>query len=543
MDPGFTLPDTVQCGLCKNNIVQNYCDFCHVNLCKLCIGEHISNDYDKHKVVPFQERKSSLIFPTCKLHSNKTSHLQCKSCDALLCVLCIASDEHKGHDFIVLEDIYKTKKECIEKDTREIKKAIAPTYEEIRNELFDKIANLDGEYEAIIKVISEQGEKWHTEVDTVIIKMKNEITWIKKKHRNLLERHLNEIKYIEYLLRENLSALKELEESNVVAAIVEYRSRINEFNKLPPKVQVTLPTFDPKQIIGDQFYEMFGSLKPFFSTIDKDGYKMKFPEGSKVIHTFNTGYRELRSISFYKKGKIWTSARIGDIKCFSNGGKCRKTITTKSKEPPSDITVKSGGELVYCDINSKTLNEMKDGQIEEIIRFKGWKPSNLCVTSIGDFLVTLYNDDMTQSKIIRYSGSSEKQTIQFDNGGKPLYSVNSKIKYITENRNHDICVADHGASAVVVVNQYGKLRWRQTGHFSGDTKKSFEPYGITTNSQSQILTADCDNHYILILDQNGQFLRYIEDVKNPYSVCVDNLDNLYVAEYLTGNVKVIKYLK
>lgn len=135
MDPGFTLPDTVRCGLCKNSIVQNYCDFFHTNLCKLCIGEHIPNDYDKQNVVPFQERKSTLIFPICKSHSDKTCHLQCKSCDAFICVLCIASDEHKGHDFIVLEDIYKTKKECIEKDIGEIEKVIAPTYEEIKNEL------------------------------------------------------------------------------------------------------------------------------------------------------------------------------------------------------------------------------------------------------------------------------------------------------------------------------------------------------------------------------------------------------------------------
>lgn len=72
--------------------------------------------------------------------------MQCKSCDALICVLCIASDEHKGHDFIVLKDIYKTKKECIEKDTREIEKFIAPTYEEIKNELIYQIASVDREY-------------------------------------------------------------------------------------------------------------------------------------------------------------------------------------------------------------------------------------------------------------------------------------------------------------------------------------------------------------------------------------------------------------
>lgn len=102
--------NALRCDICKENIVQNYCDFCHVNLCKPCIGEHISDEYDKHKVVSFQERRKTLIFPKCNLHSPKKCYLQCKSCNLVICVLCIASDEHKGHDFIVLEHIYNTKK-------------------------------------------------------------------------------------------------------------------------------------------------------------------------------------------------------------------------------------------------------------------------------------------------------------------------------------------------------------------------------------------------------------------------------------------------
>uniref|UniRef100_K1R2Q3 Uncharacterized protein n=1 Tax=Magallana gigas TaxID=29159 RepID=K1R2Q3_MAGGI len=48
-----------------------------------------------------------------------------------------------------------------------------------------------------------------------------------------------------------------------------------------------------------------------------------------------------------------------------------------------------------------------------------------------------------------------------------------KIKYITENRNHDICVADCGAGAVVVVNQDGELRWRYIGHPSVTKNEPF----------------------------------------------------------------------
>lgn len=51
MDPRSSAQDLHRCGLCEIAIVHTYCDFCHVNLCKPCIGDHISDGYDKHKIV------------------------------------------------------------------------------------------------------------------------------------------------------------------------------------------------------------------------------------------------------------------------------------------------------------------------------------------------------------------------------------------------------------------------------------------------------------------------------------------------------------
>ncbi|XP_061168997.1 uncharacterized protein LOC133178271 [Saccostrea echinata] len=230
-----------------------------------------------------------------------------------------------------------------------------------------------------------------------------------------------------------------------------------------------------------------------------------------------------------------------------------KTFTKTVNNSPPGTEIETIGNFAYLYtaildaplrdfVENGTVNIVKNEKTEEVIRLQNWNPLTICTTSSGDLLVIMEREDET--KLVRYSGSTEKKSIQFDDKGKPLYLPGSLFKHITENRNRDICVADNGFHAIVVVNMTGKLNFRFTGPTPSLKNNLLSPRGIIADSQSHNLTAAYCNNCVYIIDQGGQFLRYIEcGLSEPWGLCTDTNNNLFVAEYTNRQVKKIKYLQ
>lgn len=549
MDTDKSLQDIVRCHICEDHVPSLHCAICDTHLCNDCEWEHISDESEKHKIVSFRMRRS---YRKCPNHFAEVCERYCEQCDKPVCVKCLFSKKHKRHDIIDIATRLENKKEALQRDLQELEQSLYPSYGEIANSIPVQKTQLQENIDESLKAIDTHEEYLHREIHSHHMKMKSDLNEIKSKQTAILIKHEDEIRHMMSEITKSIADLKKMMGSNDIFLISDYISRNEEFRKLPSKVAVSLPSFIPP-VVNRELYQQFGSLSLASFKTEQHGYAADSPGAEcsspdrpligvpRVITELSTEYEQLRGVCCQRDNKIWTCGYDNTLKLYNLHGELKETLTIRLQTRPWDIAVTNSGDLVFTSDLDRTVNIVNNTQIKVIIRLREWRPNGVCSTYIGDLLVVMVNDNK-ETKVVRYSDSSEKQSIQYDDKGRQLYSTEG-TKYICENRNLDICVSDYRAFAVVVVNRAGKLRFKYAGLIS-KSRKSFKPFGITTDSQSQILIADFDSNRIHILSKDGQFIRYIDncDLYGPWGLCIDTKDNLFVAENSIGRVKKIQYL-
>ena len=81
---------------------------------------------------------------------------------------------------------------------------------------------------------------------------------------------------------------------------------------------------------------------------------------------------------------------------------------------------------MYTDYYDRSINLVSGTHIQTLVTIQEWRPLGLCSTSSGDLLVILDSDDDKQTKVVRFSGSKQKQSIQW--GTKVSHSIQLVMK-------------------------------------------------------------------------------------------------------------------
>ncbi|XP_022311816.2 uncharacterized protein LOC111117043 [Crassostrea virginica] len=549
--------DVITCDLCDKP-TQQFCNSCQVNLCETCVKKH--RDQFKslpHDIVPFLERIIQLVFPECRDHTGQRCELNCKKCNTPVCVKCIASGPHKGHDVEELTETHENKVRKIKSDTEELKAKIIPKYQNEDQKIGNAIIKTKSKIEDLGKKSKKLRKLWHQEVDNIFDKIESMSQSLGEENLNALQGYHHKIRNLISEINTIVKQNEKLSISNNLLKVNKYHSKINEYQDFPEHTDLHFPFLDSNIDEGKELSIEIGGYRVTLKEMSQPNLSTdvsrlttgigELMDKVRVIATIPTTRNYLDGIACVGEAEAWLFGESETITRIDIHGAVKDTVTSTCLLGPYDISVTRGRELIYSDLISKTVNIVRDRKSKTLITPpRGWTPWRLSCTRSGDVLVHVFKESGPQrkNKIIRYQGQNIKEEICNDGQGNLIFKDGGYSLYMSENNNGDVCVSDINADTVVVVDKTGRVRFRYDGT-PARREKSFDPRGIVTDALSQIIVTDYNNNCLHILDQNGQFLSCVDDcgLEKPVGLSVDSEGRLWVGLCDKGEIKVIEYLQ
>ncbi|XP_022304276.2 uncharacterized protein LOC111111534 isoform X3 [Crassostrea virginica] len=556
--------DVVTCDLCDKSTKQ-FCNSCQVSLCETCVEEHRDEFKSlSHEIVYFLERKSQLVFPGCKDHPGQRCEVHCNNCDGPVCVKCILSGPHKGHDVEELIETFERRRQETKRKTAEIKEKILPKCmkEDTDNERAMSRAN--SQFDDLGKECKSLRQSWHQEVDDIFDKMDFLSKTFKDQNLNRLRAYKNEIQNVISDINETLERNDKVLQSNKLSDINNYLSNLNKVANLPKNPDITMPHIEAKMNHEKELNLEMGNFKATLTQSSEYSHSTDAPcltpktavllmDEVKVISTIPTNFDNLCGISCVGEAEGWVfGEHDNNISRIDMQGSVNDIVSTGPRYGPKAISVSNEGKLLYS-ISEEKLGSVKlvrTGWSEQlIIAPPWWTPEQLCCTRSGDILLNekLWHWNWSGNipkdiRIVRYHNKEKSQEINKDRNGVSIFMKGPRSLYMSENNNGDICVSDSNDRSVVVVNQTGRVRFRYDG-VPARRKRPFDPRDIVTDAYNQIILTDYSNNCLHILDQNGQFLKCVEGcgLENPKGLSLDRKGRLWVGTK-SKSIKIIKYM-
>ena len=344
-----------------------------------------------------------------------------------------------------------------------------------------------------------------------------------------------------------------LERSRNVTELLAYKEK--ELN-VPILKNIIPPMLTTKLVSNAVVESLFGSFSNSQVVVAQKPPSLK--ANSQQLLTIDitcyiheTPYKKLFRVASTKLLGLWAIGSENIFGLFDTmNGTIIESFTTRGT--PVDICTDDFENLYVCYCQTIYKNENGSNFKSCFTAPVGWNIKSLAINRVIipatsgtplNLLMVLHRENIRQCKVVRVaSGLSSMCEFQYDRNGMDLYNTYSFDFYLAENTNGDICVSD--TTTLVVIDRVGNFRYRYNGRVLYPFDKPFTPRGVTTDSHGNILLADMENKRIHLLDQNGNFVRYITgggSLDKVIDISCDDNEGVLVVERDTGKIKYIRY--
>ncbi|XP_013396483.1 uncharacterized protein LOC106163446 [Lingula anatina] len=265
-------------------------------------------------------------------------------------------------------------------------------------------------------------------------------------------------------------------------------------------------------------------------------------EKAECMHSFSAKLEDDRGtlmhvtgLAIHKEQLFVVDYGNNRTKVFTHKGQFKFDIKLNR---PWDVAVSQTGQLYITSTDDKCVKvySTRGQQVTTMGHGLLEVPCGITLNGQGHVMVC----DRGKRSIFTFHADSGQllNTIPLSMCGDPAYITVNSV-------NDNIVLSDWLGHCVHVLSPTGDQLWQYGTHGRGVGKLK-SPHGVYTDSYGHIFVVDCDNHRIVALSPQGQFIRYIVTkdggLKLPSALAINPAGQLVVGD-LRGKVKTFKFIQ
>ena len=454
-----------------------------------------------------EDREDLLRPPFCSQHKNERLRYFCSSCEVCICPVCFAED-HRGHEFDVIEKVLQEDKKYIMLNVETIKEKANLFREEIR-----KLEKTSGDVEMIITIAKQQVSEAAQHVITKTLQQEKQL--------------LESLEMTRRKRTERIHSAKEELES-----LVKQMHQAAEFAENLVQSSPGLNIIQTKTTLKQKFQELHGVeiSRHHLTTF------VKFTAASQ--QDLKLGFIQLTE----KPAKAATSTVEGLDQTFQAGVEAEFTLCPKTAEGETSYQADLSDQVEWLikpteDVTNVTV-QGEDGNLR--LKFTPKVPGayRVEVTINGEKLPSSPFTLPVKERQLVVVGELD---LKFNQGQKL-----KKVAEIAVNTQGDIVVVDNLGHCVFVFNRGGNFL-KQIGKEGADPGQFKYPVGVSFLNSNEILITDQLNNRIQHINiQTGSVVKTFGKKGNrkghfntPLSICLDDKERIVVTEFYNNRVQVM----
>ena len=455
-----------------------------------------------------EDREDLLKPPFSSKHKNERLRYFCSSCGACICPVCFAED-HRGHEFDVIEKVLQEDKKYIMLNVETIKEKANLFREEIR-----KLEKTSEDVEMIIAIAKQDVSEAAQHV----------ITKTRSQEKQLLES-------LEMTRRERIERINSAKQE--MESLVEQMNQATKYAENLVQRRSGLDIIQTKTTLKEKFQKLGG---------------VKVPKHHQTTFAkFNAASQQDLTLGFIQLYSQLANAAKSTLEgldgTFQACVEAEFTLCPKTAEGEicNQPDLKDQVELQIKptkDVANVTVREREDGNLTLKFTPKVSGAYSVKVKINGEKLPTCPFTLPVKERQLVVIGELD---LKF-NQGQEFQVPNG----IAVNKQGDIAVVDYHGNCVFVFNKEGNCL-KQIGKEGTGPGQFKNPNGVSFLSNNEVLIADQSNNRIQHInirtgyvvktfgkkgERKGQF-------KTPISICLDDTERIVVSEFSNNRVQVM----